>query len=242
MQLTSSSFRSRCTTRCILSTHLPRLRAYCAQAGRIAVLDLAKHRFEEAREMYADEWLGFSEADLETMLQKAGFAKVQTSVVYKEARPAPLPDTACSGPQGKLTYTGQPMADQTFRRVPEPTSAPGDFYVDSYCCTACGVPQAAAPDLVGWTDEKSPQCRWKKQPSTPAEFTQAFAIFDGQELGCHRYAGSDPEIQQRVGIENCDLPLNAPKQLEPISPSSADETAETKRRAPVWSKKWHRMR
>jgi ArsR family transcriptional regulator len=53
-------------------------------AGRIAILDLAKHRFEEAREMYADEWLGFSEAELELMLLQAGFAKVQTSVVYKE--------------------------------------------------------------------------------------------------------------------------------------------------------------
>jgi len=52
--------------------------------GRIAILDLAKHRFEEAREMYADEWLGFSEAELESMLLQAGFAKVQTSVVYKE--------------------------------------------------------------------------------------------------------------------------------------------------------------
>lgn len=52
--------------------------------GRIAILDLAKHRFEEAREMYADEWLGFSEAELESMLLRAGFAKVQTSVVYKE--------------------------------------------------------------------------------------------------------------------------------------------------------------
>src|SRR6185369_13163114 len=46
--------------------------------GRIAILDLAKHRFEEAREMYADEWLGFSEAELELMLLQAGFAKVQT--------------------------------------------------------------------------------------------------------------------------------------------------------------------
>jgi ArsR family transcriptional regulator len=55
-----------------------------APGGRIVILDLVKHRFEEAREMYADEWLGFSETDLETMLAKAGFADVQTSVVYKE--------------------------------------------------------------------------------------------------------------------------------------------------------------
>jgi ArsR family transcriptional regulator len=55
-----------------------------APGGRIVVLDLLKHRFEEARELYADEWLGFSEADVETMLEKAGFTAIQTSVVYKE--------------------------------------------------------------------------------------------------------------------------------------------------------------
>ncbi|MBB6144871.1 ArsR family transcriptional regulator [Silvibacterium bohemicum] len=53
--------------------------------GRIAILDLAKHRFEEAREMYADEWLGFSEAELDAALEKAGFQSVQTSVVHREA-------------------------------------------------------------------------------------------------------------------------------------------------------------
>jgi ArsR family transcriptional regulator len=52
--------------------------------GRIVILDLAKHRFEEARELYADEWLGFSESELEAMLEDAGFTEVQTSVVHKE--------------------------------------------------------------------------------------------------------------------------------------------------------------
>lgn len=52
--------------------------------GRIVVLDLLKHRFEEAREIYADEWLGFSEAELEAMLENAGFVNLQTSVVHKE--------------------------------------------------------------------------------------------------------------------------------------------------------------
>jgi ubiquinone/menaquinone biosynthesis C-methylase UbiE/DNA-binding transcriptional ArsR family regulator len=52
--------------------------------GRIVVLDLVKHRFEEARELYADEWLGFGETELESMLEKAGFCNVQTSVVHKE--------------------------------------------------------------------------------------------------------------------------------------------------------------
>ena len=52
--------------------------------GRIVILDLMKHRFEEARELYADEWLGFSESELETMLEKAAFTQIQTSVVHKE--------------------------------------------------------------------------------------------------------------------------------------------------------------
>jgi ArsR family transcriptional regulator len=52
--------------------------------GRIVLLDLVKHRFEEARELYADEWLGFGEVELEAMLEKAGFTEVQTSVVHKE--------------------------------------------------------------------------------------------------------------------------------------------------------------
>ena len=65
-------------------------RAICEAArilkpgGRIAILDLAKHRFEEAREIYADEWLGFSEAELESMLESAEFTKPHSSVVYKE--------------------------------------------------------------------------------------------------------------------------------------------------------------
>ncbi len=52
--------------------------------GRIIVLDLVKHRFEEARELYADEWLGFSETELEDLLEKADFTDIQTSVVDKE--------------------------------------------------------------------------------------------------------------------------------------------------------------
>jgi ArsR family transcriptional regulator len=52
--------------------------------GRVAILDLVKHRFEEARELYADEWLGFSGPELEAMMEKAGFSQVQTSVVHKE--------------------------------------------------------------------------------------------------------------------------------------------------------------
>ncbi len=52
--------------------------------GRVTILDLARHRFEEAREIYADQWLGFSEAGLESMLEKAGFSIIYVSIVDKE--------------------------------------------------------------------------------------------------------------------------------------------------------------
>jgi ubiquinone/menaquinone biosynthesis C-methylase UbiE/DNA-binding transcriptional ArsR family regulator len=52
--------------------------------GRIVVLDLLKHQFEQARDLYADVWLGFSESELHDMLGSAGFKKVETSVVHRE--------------------------------------------------------------------------------------------------------------------------------------------------------------
>jgi ArsR family transcriptional regulator len=53
--------------------------------GRVVILDLARHRFEEARELYADEWLGFPESELESMLIHAGFTAIETTLVDKEA-------------------------------------------------------------------------------------------------------------------------------------------------------------
>jgi ArsR family transcriptional regulator len=52
--------------------------------GRITVLDLNRHQFEEAREMYADLWLGFTELELERYLKGAGFRNVETAIVHKE--------------------------------------------------------------------------------------------------------------------------------------------------------------
>jgi ubiquinone/menaquinone biosynthesis C-methylase UbiE/DNA-binding transcriptional ArsR family regulator len=63
--------------------------------GRIAILDLQRHQFEEAREMYADVWLGFTEVELRTFLHKAGFRGIFTSVVHRESEP-PYFETVCA--------------------------------------------------------------------------------------------------------------------------------------------------
>ena len=55
--------------------------------GRLIVLDLVQHRFEEARNLYADRWLGFSESGLAAMLDKAGFQAVESLVADRESAP-----------------------------------------------------------------------------------------------------------------------------------------------------------
>jgi ubiquinone/menaquinone biosynthesis C-methylase UbiE/DNA-binding transcriptional ArsR family regulator len=52
--------------------------------GRIVVLDLLSHSFEEARTLYADHWLGFSEVRLHDLLEKSGFREIEVSVVSRE--------------------------------------------------------------------------------------------------------------------------------------------------------------
>jgi ArsR family transcriptional regulator len=55
--------------------------------GRLIVLDLLQHHFEEARELYADRWLGFSESALASMLEKSGFDQIETIVADREDTP-----------------------------------------------------------------------------------------------------------------------------------------------------------
>src|SRR5213593_1855730 len=52
--------------------------------GRVVVLDLLSHRFEKARELYADRWLGFSEVKLHELLETGGFREIEVNVVSRE--------------------------------------------------------------------------------------------------------------------------------------------------------------
>lgn len=55
--------------------------------GDLLMLDLAKHKFERAHELYGDRWLGFAESDLQRWLEAAGFKKIEISVVAREEQP-----------------------------------------------------------------------------------------------------------------------------------------------------------
>ncbi len=52
--------------------------------GRVLILDLAAHSYEQARELYAHVWLGFSEIELRTLLDEAGFTAINTRIVARE--------------------------------------------------------------------------------------------------------------------------------------------------------------
>jgi ArsR family transcriptional regulator len=56
------------------------------KSGRILILDLLAHGFEQARELYADVWLGFSEVELLRFLKEAGFVQTDVRIVSRETK------------------------------------------------------------------------------------------------------------------------------------------------------------
>lgn len=99
---------------------------------------------------------------------------------------------------------------------PHPDNAPGVFYVTAGCCTACGVPLDAAPELFAY--DQSSHCYVKRQPSTVGETEGALNAVRRAELACIRYRGDDPEILQRFAeldqLQVCDAP--AARGLRPM--------------------------
>jgi len=55
--------------------------------GQILLLDLLRHHFTKAHELYGDRWLGFAESDLHRWLETAGFKKIEISIVAAEEQP-----------------------------------------------------------------------------------------------------------------------------------------------------------
>jgi ubiquinone/menaquinone biosynthesis C-methylase UbiE/DNA-binding transcriptional ArsR family regulator len=53
-------------------------------SGQVWILDLRRHMFEPARELYGDRWLGFTESELQGWLEAAGFRDIEISVVARE--------------------------------------------------------------------------------------------------------------------------------------------------------------
>ncbi|HLH52820.1 MAG TPA: metalloregulator ArsR/SmtB family transcription factor [Verrucomicrobiae bacterium] len=65
--------------------------------GQLMILDLARHQFEQAHELYGDRWLGFAESQLHEWLEKAGLKKIEISVVAREEQPPHFETILASG-------------------------------------------------------------------------------------------------------------------------------------------------
>jgi len=65
--------------------------------GRVIVLDLLKHHFEEARAMYADLHLGFTKVELQRLLKDTGFSNVTLAVVHRETEAPHFETVLASG-------------------------------------------------------------------------------------------------------------------------------------------------
>jgi Methylase involved in ubiquinone/menaquinone biosynthesis len=56
-------------------------------AGRIVLLDLLKHDFDAARDLYGDVQLGFSQVELLDLIRKAGFEAADVCIADRAAEP-----------------------------------------------------------------------------------------------------------------------------------------------------------
>lgn len=65
--------------------------------GRLLLLDLLKHTFEQAHQLYGDRWLGFSEGELHRWLEQAGFKRIEITVVAQEEEPPHFQTVLASG-------------------------------------------------------------------------------------------------------------------------------------------------
>jgi ArsR family transcriptional regulator len=55
--------------------------------GRILILDLLEHNFEQTRELYGDRWLGFPQNKLHEWLKAAKFRQIEITEVAREEEP-----------------------------------------------------------------------------------------------------------------------------------------------------------
>jgi ArsR family transcriptional regulator len=70
--------------------------------GRIVILDLLSHTFEQTRELYAHVWLGFSEIELHQLLRKAGFSKIEITIVSREPEPPHFQTLLATGIKARI--------------------------------------------------------------------------------------------------------------------------------------------
>lgn len=94
-----------------------------------------------------------------------------------------------------------------------PLNAPGPFYVAKDQCITCMAPEAEAPSLMAFDEERS-SCYFRRQPESPDETYRAMRACWVSCCGAVRYGGSDPDVIARlanIGLASqIDLPVKEP--------------------------------
>ena len=78
-------------------------------------------------------------------------------------------------------------------------NAPGDFYVEDGCCTACDLPFEEAPEHFKYEETSCYIC---KQPRTDEEVVKIISAMEVQDLDCIQYKGSDKAIIENLKQRN----------------------------------------
>jgi ubiquinone/menaquinone biosynthesis C-methylase UbiE len=85
--------------------------------GRVAVLDLLAHQCEQARELYADVWLGFTEAEMTGLLEDAAFTAVSAEVVSKDEQNPVFQTLLAFGTKTSKSHDGRELSNQKERTI-----------------------------------------------------------------------------------------------------------------------------
>ena len=95
-----------------------------------------------------------------------------------------------------------------------PLNAPGPFYVARDQCITCMAPEAEAPSLMAFDEERS-SCYFRRQPETADETYRAIRAVWVSCCGAVRYGGTDPAVVRRLvnlGLEGqVDEPAEVPR-------------------------------
>jgi len=68
--------------------------------GSCVILDLLHHQNDQAREVFHDRWLGFTEADLRDWMEKAGLEKILVQILEADSREDGYTPILASGVKG----------------------------------------------------------------------------------------------------------------------------------------------
>lgn len=83
------------------------------------------------------------------------------------------------------------------KRERTPLNTSGPFFTEKDCCISCGAPEAEAPELMAFDEERG-SCYFRRQPETREEIERACQAVWASCCEAVQYDGDDPTILARL--------------------------------------------